>query len=547
MKIVGIEGLSVHQLRDEVNRGARFVVYDYCVSLLILTFKRSSDITFVRAGQSPVVAGLGWTFLSFFLGWWGFPWGFIYTPMVLIQNLGGGTDVTARVMAELEVDLAPSQLTPHVTMSPGSPTPMVQLPPVAPTNVTPVSATSTRDVLSVVLSALSLACCAPLGWIGGVLAVLSIREAKAAGRTTPVISIVALVLSGLSTALLVVALVMVGVESYQAKRLETAALERAKAGRLLTQLDAKTACALADASLRDGLVDFHTSWDDVRCDPALTDDATTPSLDVTAVRSKKTERYTACFARSNRRWYVLTIRDEPGCPAAPKLELSAGASDAALTSAEKDAQRDAKNAPTKRLVPLVQPSLGDAPSDWGRLELVISNVTTKQQPTETAPFHKAGGTFTYFDVAPSSDPTATVRMGLQTPKPSAEPFSFSEVRLVTVDREASRRFVEAVAKAFHTADAEPAKKPRKLVPVKLATAVLGTGLVRADDGFSSPEAGAPPGSWLTTKLFFEKDERYAEVFFNVDLEAGAAELSEKDEEYREDLVGLLSRALVDGW
>ena len=120
MKIVGIEGLSAAQLRDEVDRGGRFVVYGWCVSFLILTLKRSSDVTFVRAGHSRVGAGLGWTVLSFFLGWWGFPWGFIYTPMVLIQNLGGGTDVTARVMAELETDLSPSQLTPHVSMSPAS-------------------------------------------------------------------------------------------------------------------------------------------------------------------------------------------------------------------------------------------------------------------------------------------------------------------------------------------------------------------------------------------------------------------------------------------
>lgn len=547
MKIVGVEGLSVHQLRDEVSRGGRFVVYGYCVSLLILTFKRSSDITFVRAGQSPVVAGLGWTFLSFFLGWWGFPWGFIYTPMVLIQNLGGGTDVTAQVMAELEVDLAPSSLTPHVTVAPGAPTPMVQLPPVAPTNVTPASGASGRDVLSVVLSAISLACCAPLGWIGAVLAVLSIREAKAAGRTTPVISIIALVLSGLSTALLAAALVMVGVDSYQAKRLEKAALERAKAGRLLTQLDAKTACALAEAALRDGLVDFHSAWDDIRCDPTLSEDATTPSLDVTAVRNKKPERYTACFARSNRRWYLLTIRDEQGCPEAPTLELSTSATEASLTLAEKEAQQDARHAPTKRLTPLVQPTLGDAPAEWARLELVLSNVSTKQLPTETAPFHKAGGSYTFFDLAPRSDPTAFVRMGLETPKKSSEPFSFSELRLVNVDREASRRFVAAVAKAFQTGAPDTAKKPRKLVPVKLATAVLGTGLVRADDGFSAPEDGAAPGTWLTTKVFFEKDERYAEVFFNVDLEGGVAELSEKDESYREDLVGLLSRALVDGW
>jgi hypothetical protein len=100
--ISGIEGLTVAQVRDEVSRGGRFVVYGYCVSLLIITLRRSSDITFVRAGQSAVVAGLGWTFLSLALGWWGFPWGFIYTPMVLVQNLGGGKDVTADVMNAIE-------------------------------------------------------------------------------------------------------------------------------------------------------------------------------------------------------------------------------------------------------------------------------------------------------------------------------------------------------------------------------------------------------------------------------------------------------------
>jgi hypothetical protein len=100
--ISGIEGLTVAQVRDEVSRGGRFVVYGYCVSLLIITLRRSSDITFVRAGQSAVVAGLGWTFLSLALGWWGFPWGFIYTPMVVVQNLGGGKDVTADVMNAIE-------------------------------------------------------------------------------------------------------------------------------------------------------------------------------------------------------------------------------------------------------------------------------------------------------------------------------------------------------------------------------------------------------------------------------------------------------------
>jgi hypothetical protein len=35
------------------------------------------------------------------LGWWGFPWGFIYTPMVILKNFSGGEDVTERVMASM--------------------------------------------------------------------------------------------------------------------------------------------------------------------------------------------------------------------------------------------------------------------------------------------------------------------------------------------------------------------------------------------------------------------------------------------------------------
>lgn len=99
MAIKGVEGLSVGEVQDQVRQGAKFVVFGYCVSLLVITLKRSSDITFIRAGDSAVVASLPYTFLSLFLGWWGFPWGFIYTPMVLVQNLGGGTDVTHEVMA----------------------------------------------------------------------------------------------------------------------------------------------------------------------------------------------------------------------------------------------------------------------------------------------------------------------------------------------------------------------------------------------------------------------------------------------------------------
>src|SRR5262249_17770833 len=75
MKIVGINDMSGQQLQEELERGAKFVIYEYCISLILITFKRPSDIYFIRAGESAVTRGLGFSVLSLFLGWWGIPFG----------------------------------------------------------------------------------------------------------------------------------------------------------------------------------------------------------------------------------------------------------------------------------------------------------------------------------------------------------------------------------------------------------------------------------------------------------------------------------------
>lgn len=99
-QIKGIENYSDQMLTQEIQRGGRFVVYEYCFSILIMTFKRGSDVYFVRADESRFMKGLGFTVISLLFGWWGFPWGLIYTPMALATNLGGGRDVTDEVMAQ---------------------------------------------------------------------------------------------------------------------------------------------------------------------------------------------------------------------------------------------------------------------------------------------------------------------------------------------------------------------------------------------------------------------------------------------------------------
>jgi hypothetical protein len=100
--IVGAEGLTVGDLADELERGGRLVIYYYCISVGILTFHRSSKVHLVREGESAVAKSLGYTLLSLVAGWWGFPWGFIYTPMAVIRNLGGGKDVTSAVVGRLQ-------------------------------------------------------------------------------------------------------------------------------------------------------------------------------------------------------------------------------------------------------------------------------------------------------------------------------------------------------------------------------------------------------------------------------------------------------------
>lgn len=98
MQIKGVDNLTVGEVQHLVRQGGRFVTFAWCLSLLLVTFRRSSDIYFVKPGEGTFGLSLPYTLLSFFLGWWGFPWGLVYTPMAIIQNLGGGKDVTAEVL-----------------------------------------------------------------------------------------------------------------------------------------------------------------------------------------------------------------------------------------------------------------------------------------------------------------------------------------------------------------------------------------------------------------------------------------------------------------
>ena len=98
IKLKNIEGLTVEQVNEELQKGAKFVVFTYCISIIIMTFKRSSNVYFIRANESTIKHSIGYTLLSLILGWWGIPWGPIYTIGALYTNLSGGKDVTGEVL-----------------------------------------------------------------------------------------------------------------------------------------------------------------------------------------------------------------------------------------------------------------------------------------------------------------------------------------------------------------------------------------------------------------------------------------------------------------
>jgi hypothetical protein len=101
-KIVGMDDIkSGGHLQQEINQGGKFVVYQFCISILVITFKRSSNIYFISHEQNAVVKGLPYTLLSLVLGWWGIPWGPIYTIQSVWVNFQGGKNVTQEVLTSM--------------------------------------------------------------------------------------------------------------------------------------------------------------------------------------------------------------------------------------------------------------------------------------------------------------------------------------------------------------------------------------------------------------------------------------------------------------
>jgi hypothetical protein len=101
MPTLAVGSLSPEELRHLVVKGGRLVEYEFCISLVVGSLRRTSGVRLLKPGELGLVRGLPFTILSFLLGWWGIPWGIIYTPLAIITNCAGGRDVTGAFLARL--------------------------------------------------------------------------------------------------------------------------------------------------------------------------------------------------------------------------------------------------------------------------------------------------------------------------------------------------------------------------------------------------------------------------------------------------------------
>ncbi|HEV2117860.1 MAG TPA: hypothetical protein VGR48_17630, partial [Terriglobales bacterium] len=80
--------------------------YQACISFLVVTTRFRSPRVVVGSDKSQGTAII-YTVISALFGWWGFPWGFIYTPQAIYRNLSGGyresiAELLPKVDAEVE-------------------------------------------------------------------------------------------------------------------------------------------------------------------------------------------------------------------------------------------------------------------------------------------------------------------------------------------------------------------------------------------------------------------------------------------------------------
>jgi len=185
---------------------------------------------------------------------------------------------------------------------------------------------------------------------------------------------------------------------------------------------------------------------------------------------------------------------------------------------------------------VAEPGVGRATDSSPRVEFSIDAVFKNQKLADTAPWHVAGGDWTFFDAHTS----AGIRFGFGwTHPPLRDSMAFGKAIWSVPDPNMGADLVRVFAQVFDGKVPPPAQQ-QLLHPQPFSLVSLGDALGRDDSGFS----GA--GTWHANKLFLQRPGIEAELFFNFDLAEKVGEFAQKDSEYTSDLLTFMARELRDG-
>ena len=93
----GSRPLFEEELRTRLAAGARCVRFEYCISVLVVTFRLQSPLYLTYSWHERYLRGLSYSLCALLLGPWGVPWGVLWTFWAIWVNVTGGVDCSDSV------------------------------------------------------------------------------------------------------------------------------------------------------------------------------------------------------------------------------------------------------------------------------------------------------------------------------------------------------------------------------------------------------------------------------------------------------------------
>ncbi len=234
-------------------------------------------------------------------------------------------------------------------------------------------------------------------------------------------------------------------------------------------------------------------------------------------------------------WIVLVLF---ACKSSAREEVRREARTEAKTEAKTDVATEGSGD-----LGVVQPRFSEgraAPTDAGTLGFTITKVHANRKPATAAPFHEAGGDWTYVEAHVDDDPTATFIVGMPAYAPAQGRPGFGKMMFAPTTKHAGDKVIALLAKRLGVS-VPPTIAGGVLQAMKVPIALLGVGIGKLDNGLGGK------GTWTATKLFCSAgDIDSAELFFNISVASKRGKFSEKDTDYNKDVVACLAIALRDG-